>query len=120
VGEATACARERDDRFFAQKSRAPQRVRGSQIQAGDQLFLGRDGARATALRAIILFFGSGHAARVGAGLAVCGSLDAATGDFGGGSVFLGISRVGEAEGEGGTDDNSEQGFLDFHSRIYLS
>ena len=85
-----------------------------------RLFLGRDGARATALRAIILFFGSGHAARVGAGLAVGSSLDAATGDLGGSSVFLGISRVGEAEGEGGTDDNSEQGFLDFHSRIDLS
>lgn len=120
MGVATACVRERDDRFFAQKNRAPQRVRGSQIQAGDQLFLGRDGARATALRAIILFFGSGHAARVGASLAVGSSFDAATGDFGGGSVLLGIRRVGEAEGEGGTDDNSEQGFLDFHSRIYLS
>jgi hypothetical protein len=54
---------------------------------------------------------------VGAGLAVCSSLDAATGDFGGDSVFLGISRVGEAESEGGTDDNSEQGFFHFRSRI---
>lgn len=106
--------------FLHKKSRAPQTVRGSQIQAGGRLFLGRDGSRATALRAIILFFGSGHAARVGARLAVCSSFDAATGDLGGSSVFLGISRVGEAEGEGGTDDNSEQGFLDFHRRIYLS
>ena len=95
-------------------------MRGSQIQAEGRLFLGLDGARATALLAVLTVFGGGDAARVTAGLAVFGGLGAATCDLGGGSsgAFLGVGGEGEAGSEEGTENDGEEGFVDFHRMFY--
>lgn len=103
------------------KKAAPRSGRGSQIQARGRLFLGLDGARATALLAVLGVFGRRDAAGMAAGFAVFRSFGAATGRFGGGSsgVFLGVSGIRDADGEDGTDYKGEECFVDFHRCNYL-